>query len=192
MAKSFKNIEALGEGIYLVKVIKADKWNKDLNQGRGGFEKGTQQTVVSQKTGQVGYKYNIESTIVNGEEKPLRYDNGEGKEYRYSILAWDEKSKAIMDSGVAEIKIVPKVNKDGEESYKKDAETGEIVQELRYFINPAKDKMGMTGVENIDNNGDGSTKLWKAPKEPSDDVPVIEDGEDILDPDYIDPDSVPL
>jgi len=185
--KVFKNIEdVLGEGRFIIKVFPADKWDGSLNEGQGGFAKGVQQTVAV-KGGKTAYKYNVESVVRNGNDERLRYDNGEGKEYRCSVLAFDEKSKAILDTGTAEINIIPKLNSDKEEIFSK--RDGEFVKELRFFINP----LPRVGVDTIDNNGDGSTKLWKAPKEfVEDEVPTIEDGNDILDPDYIDPDTIPL
>lgn len=170
----FKNIEdVLGIGKFIIKVYQADEWDKNLNEGRGGFVKGKQQTVAI-KGGKTAYKYNVESVVVNGVDKPLRYENTEnGKEYRCSVLAFDEKSRQILETGTAEINIVPKLDK-GEPILK--MKDGVPTKVLKFYINPLP-KFGMTtGDQNLAEN-----RLYKSPN-PKDfreeDIPVIEDGEE--------------
>lgn len=163
----YKNIEyVLGEGKFIVKVFPADKWDKEL----GKFLKGNQQTVEI-KGGKIAYKYNVESVVTNGKEEKLRYDNGEGKEYRCSILAFDEKAKAILDTGMAEINIVPKLNSAGEEMFKKDGD--EFIKELRApYINPLPRVGAPIGDQN-----DPQNVLYEDRFE-DEDIPVVDEDED--------------
>ena len=172
--KSFKNIEdVLGLGKFIIKVFPADKWDTTLNGGQGGFSKGVQQTVAV-KGGKTAYKYNVETVVRNGQDEKLRYDNGEGKEYRCSVLAFDEKSKAILDSGAAEINIVEKLV-NGMPMLVMTPDGAKPV--LKFFINP----LPRVGLDNLGGGGDPlATKLWRAPNDEiaDEDIPVIEDDEE--------------
>jgi len=158
----YKNItDLLGEGKHRIKVMKADRYDKNSGQ----FVKGEQQTVPTEN-GRIAYKYNIESVIVNGVEKPLRYDNGEGKEYRCSILAFNNETKSILDSGEAEINIVPKKTKEGKEIFVREGD--EFVKKLTYFIN----KIPKAGIPRGDQNV-AENRLFKPSveyKKPADEI----------------------
>lgn len=170
----FKNIEdCLGEGKFIIKVFPADKWDTTLNEGRGGFSKGVQQTVAV-KGGKTAYKYNVETVVRNGIDEKLRYDNGEGKEYRCSVLAFDEKSKAILDTGTAEINIVPKLDK-GEAILK--MKDGVPTTVLKFYINPLP-RLGLP----VGDQSEGANRLYNAPETKDfneEDIPVIEADEEL-------------
>jgi len=173
--KSFKNIEdVLGLGKFIIKVFPADKWDTTLNGGQGGFSKGVQQTVAV-KGGKTAYKYNVETVVKNGQDEKLRYDNGEGKEYRCSVLAFDEKSKVILDGGVAEINIVEKLV-NGMPMLVMTPDGAKPV--LKFFINPLP-RLGMP----VGDQSEGANRLYRAPSEPiaDEDIPIINADEETED-----------
>ena len=97
----------------------------------------------------------------------MRYDNGEGKEYRCSVLAFDEETKKILDGGIAEINIVEKLvngmpmlvrTPDG------------VSPVLKFFINPLP-KLGQP----VGDQAEAQNRLYQTPKNEEEDIPVIEE-----------------
>ncbi len=164
----YKSIEeVLGEGKHHIKVMRADRYDKESGQ----FVKGEQQTVPT-KTGNVAYKYNVESVIVNGVEKPLRYDNGEGKQYRCSILAFTDETRKILDSGEAEINITPKLTPNKEEIFTKVGD--KFVKKLTYYINRTVPQAGIPVGDQLE----AENRLFTDTYTTNDYIPESEDDDD--------------
>jgi len=165
----FKNIEqVLPEGEHLVKVFKSNEW---VN---GAFDKNSHKRTKPNKNGVCGYMYSTDVKY---------FDEEAQKERKCSLFAYDEKKKALLDSGSVKIRVLPKLNKQGKITFIEN-DNGAMVKEMTYFVNPV-------GTQNTDFSSPVTKdRDYSGLKEfDGDDIPIIEDG---ADSDEINVDDIPF
>jgi len=158
----FKNIEqVLPQGEHIVKVFPSNEW---VN---GAFDKSTHKRTKPNKNGVRGFMYSTDVKY---------FDDEAQKERKCSLFAYDDKKKALFDSGTVKVTVLPKLNKQGKITFIENAD-GSMSKEMTYFTGPVTDNH--YDAHSFDSPVSNDRDYQNMKPFDEEDIPVIEDGDEL-------------